>query len=133
MKEKLKVDSGITLVALVVTIVIMLILAGVSLNFILGDYGLFSKSKEGADKYSKQQVNEQQMLDDIDTWIDENLGSGNKDTLVKVEVGVITDKKGTIDGNAGTPSNPTVPAGYMPVNTDTAQWMQKMVLNIIMG
>jgi len=75
MKEKLKVDSGITLVALVVTIVIMLILAGVSLNFILGDYGLLNKSKEGANKYSQQQVNEQNMLDDIDTWIDENLGS----------------------------------------------------------
>lgn len=38
--------SGITLVALVVTIVVLLILAGISLNFILGQNGLVRKTKD---------------------------------------------------------------------------------------
>ena len=40
----LKNNKGITLVALVVTIVILLILAGVSLNLVLGDNGLVRKA-----------------------------------------------------------------------------------------
>lgn len=38
--------SGITLIALVVTIVVLLILAGVSISLVLGDNGIISKSKE---------------------------------------------------------------------------------------
>ena len=40
-----KRNKGITLVALVVTIVIMLILAGVTLNIALGENGLFKMAK----------------------------------------------------------------------------------------
>lgn len=46
MKEKIKTikeEHGITLVALVVTIIILLILAGVTINMALGDNGLFIK------------------------------------------------------------------------------------------
>ena len=49
-KQKLQ-DRGITLIALVVTIIILLILAGVTLNIALSDGGLFSKTKEAAKKY----------------------------------------------------------------------------------
>ena len=38
--------SGITLIALVVTIVVMLVLAGVSISLLTGDNGVISKSKE---------------------------------------------------------------------------------------
>ena len=41
-----KEKSGITLVALVVTIVILLILAGVSINMVLGDSGIITKAQE---------------------------------------------------------------------------------------
>ena len=46
MKIKEKENSGITLVALVVTIVVMLILAGVSLRLVLNQNGLIAKTKE---------------------------------------------------------------------------------------
>ena len=39
-------DKGITLVALVVTIVVLLILAGVSINLVLGENGLITNSQE---------------------------------------------------------------------------------------
>ena len=42
----LKKEKGITLIALVVTIVVLLILAGVSLNLVIGNNGIITKSKE---------------------------------------------------------------------------------------
>ena len=44
----LKENHGITLVALVVTIVVLLILAGVSINLVVGQNGLISRAKEAA-------------------------------------------------------------------------------------
>lgn len=38
-------NSGITLVALVVTIVVLLILAGVSINLVIGQNGLIARAK----------------------------------------------------------------------------------------
>ena len=44
-------EKGITLIALVVTIVILLILAGVTLNIALSDNGLFNKAKKAVEDY----------------------------------------------------------------------------------
>lgn len=41
-----KKERGITLVALVVTIVVLLILAGVSISMVLGNNGIVTKAKE---------------------------------------------------------------------------------------
>lgn len=41
---KLKNSKGITLVALAVTVVVLLILAGISINVITGDNGLIKQS-----------------------------------------------------------------------------------------
>ena len=43
-KRKLKTEKGITLVALVLTIIVLLILAGISLNLILGDGGILNRT-----------------------------------------------------------------------------------------
>lgn len=57
MKNKCNTD-GITLIALVITIVVMLVLAGVVINYALGDSGIFEGTKKG--KY----MNYVQALDD---------------------------------------------------------------------
>ena len=49
-ENKIRKNSAITLIALVITIVVLLILAGVSLSVILGDNGILSKAKESKDK-----------------------------------------------------------------------------------
>ena len=41
-----KNERGITLLALIVTIVVLLILAGVTIGTLTGDYGLISKSQD---------------------------------------------------------------------------------------
>lgn len=43
----MKNQKGITLIALVITIIVLLILAGVSIAMLTGDNGLLNKSKEG--------------------------------------------------------------------------------------
>lgn len=53
MKGKMKSTKGITLIALVITIVVLLILAGVSLNLVIGQNGLITKSKEAVKEYNK--------------------------------------------------------------------------------
>lgn len=47
---KKKRNSGITLIALVVTIVVLLILAGISLNLLLGNNGIIAKTKDTKEK-----------------------------------------------------------------------------------
>ena len=61
MKSALKkTEKGITLVSLVVTIVVLLILAGVSINTVLGDNGIIEKAKEKAEA-TKQASAEEEM------------------------------------------------------------------------
>ena len=45
-ENDMKKNKGITLVALVVTIVVLLILAGVSINLVLGNNGIIAKAKD---------------------------------------------------------------------------------------
>ena len=46
-------ERGITLVALVVTIVVLLILAGVTITYALSNNGIFERAKEARDKCIK--------------------------------------------------------------------------------
>ena len=52
MKKVSKKEKGITLIALVITIIVLLILAGISIASLIGDNGIFRKSK-----YSKRRNN----------------------------------------------------------------------------
>ncbi len=65
-KQKLQ-ERGITLIALVVTIIILLILAGVTLNIALSDNGLFSKTKKATEDYKEAQSEEEEAIRQIST------------------------------------------------------------------
>ena len=60
--KKTKELKGITLIALVITIVILLILAGISISA-LTNQGLFEKAKEAKQKYENAQKNESEILE----------------------------------------------------------------------
>lgn len=70
MNEKLKNGKGITLIALVVTIVVLLILAGVSISLILDNNGIIQKSKQARKEYGQAKENEQTDLNNASSWID---------------------------------------------------------------
>lgn len=80
-QRKLKENEGITIVALVVTIIILLILAGVAINMTLGDNGLFKKSKEAINAWKSAEENETSSLDYLarewSNLIGENMGNSS--------------------------------------------------------
>ena len=68
---KNKQERGITLIALVVTIVVLLILAGVSISLVINNNGVISKAKDARDKYAEAQTNDEKQLEETSDWIDE--------------------------------------------------------------
>ena len=60
--NKGKQEKGITLIALVITIVILLILAGLTINLALGDGGLAQKAKEATENYQLAQDAEEDLI-----------------------------------------------------------------------
>lgn len=59
-------NKGITLVALVVTIVVLLILAGVSINLVIGQNGLITKAKEAKEKTEYAAKDEERMFSELE-------------------------------------------------------------------
>ena len=55
---KIRQEKGITLVALIITIIVLLILAMVSISLVMNG-GIINKSKSAVDKYSQEEVQEQ--------------------------------------------------------------------------
>ncbi len=78
---KNKQEKGITLIALVVTIVVLLILAGVSISLVLNNNGVISKAKDAKNQYAEAQTNEEKQLNEVADWIStkvgETTGGGN--------------------------------------------------------
>ena len=68
---KNKQEKGITLIALVVTIVVLLILAGVSLSLVIGNDGIIKRAKEAKNRYAEAQTNEEKQLNELANGIDE--------------------------------------------------------------
>ena len=64
---------------MVVTIVVLLILAGVSISLILNNNGIIKKSKDARREYKQSQTNEQSDLDNVSSWINDVVsGKGKK-------------------------------------------------------
>ena len=73
--NRLKSSQGITLIALVVTIVVLLILAGITINMLFSNGGIFKTAQDAANAWNEATVNEQESLDNIADQI-ENLVNG---------------------------------------------------------
>ena len=116
MKNKCKIlkkerrQSGITLVALVVTIVVLLILAGISITLVLDNNGIIKKSGEGRDKYSNASANEQEQLDTADSDIDKVLGIDKSEFgKIKSSGNYVEENKTVKDKNGDTV---VIPKGF---------------------
>ena len=74
---KIKKQNGITLIALVVTIVVLLILAGVTITMVLGEDGIIAQAKLAATKTQeaekKQEEDLQNLVEQLDKILDEDL------------------------------------------------------------
>ena len=57
--EKFKSNAAITLIALIITIIVLLILAGVTLNMVMGENGIFGKANNAKNKTEVAQYEEE--------------------------------------------------------------------------
>ena len=64
-------NKGITLVALVITTVIILIMSGVALNLVVGENGLITKAKETKNVYDNAVAKDQEMQDRLLAYIED--------------------------------------------------------------
>ena len=102
-KEKMKTknkrrylkESGITLIALVVTIVVLLILAGVSINALFGNGGIIEKAKDAQNRANNAQESDLNTLSDLDKLINNQVnGTGGEDgtTSTTPKISALVDK-----------------------------------------
>ena len=72
-KSKINNSKGITLIALVVTIIVLIILAGISINLVLGENGIITKAKEASKNYIDSSNTEKEELTKIENEIEDIL------------------------------------------------------------
>ena len=82
-KQKLATERGITLLALIITVVILIILSAVTINITLNN-GLINQAKQAGEDTMQAAKDEQQMLEDAASYINGILADTNKaKTLVQ--------------------------------------------------
>ena len=66
MRLEINSNKGITLIALVITIIVLLILAGVTIASLSGDNGILTRAKEAKEKTEQAQENESKTLSNME-------------------------------------------------------------------
>ena len=115
----MKKENGITLVALVVTIVVLIIIAGVTLSLTIGNGGIMKRAKTAVNDYASQDTKEEKHFNDLADWVDKN---GRENEYIKVPVNTKTEENGTINGKKPGTNNPVIPGGYTPIDAGDAKW-----------
>lgn len=77
-KRNYSKQNGITLIALVVTIVVLLILAGVSINALFGNTGIINKAKGAQNEMNQAVQNDLEGLNSLSNWLDSKINGANK-------------------------------------------------------
>ena len=118
-------ERGITLIALVVTIVVLLILAGVSINAIFSENGIIKRAQDAQNKMNNAQESDLNALNDLDKWINNQVngitgggttgGDANPSTTPKIStlVGKVVDKNTKAEDAYG--NKITIPKGFKVV------------------
>lgn len=87
MHYKINSYKGITLVALVITVIVLLILAGVAISAIIGEDGIFNKVKYSSEKYNNAMENEATEINALINKIDDNFKEEAKKIILSSEDG----------------------------------------------
>ena len=85
LKDQIRKQNGITLVALVVTIIVLLILAGVSLNLVAGSNGIMNRATKAVEKHNIAAIGEEVELAMVELqaeyyeerYVNNNMGIAN--------------------------------------------------------
>ena len=116
---------GITLIALVVTIVVLLILAGITISLVFSENGIIAKAREAANKTNEAIINEQTQMNDVTATMENMLnGTGGSGTIPEEPEGcpaeefekwngTSDDKVNAVQSTDTTPITVPVPKGYI--------------------
>ena len=101
--RELASERGITLLALIITVVIMIILAAVTINITLGDGGLIDQAKTAAEATVNSAQSEQEQLDSLEQELANILAENEEpatipDTETQVANYADVDGNGSVDG-----------------------------------
>ena len=123
MKTKVKQETGITLIALVVTIVVLLILAGVSINAIFSENGIIKRAQDAQNKMDQATQNDLDSINELNNWLDSKINgstggntTGGDDTpptttpKISTLVGKVVDKNTKAEDAYG--NKITIPKGF---------------------
>ena len=98
-KQKFKENKGITLIALVVTIIVLLILAGISIAMLTGQNGILNRATEAKNTTGTAQVDEQVKLS-VAEALSNGLGTITEENLTKALNSNVGSGKYELTGDA---------------------------------
>lgn len=135
-------EKGVTLIVLVVTVVVLLILAGISINAVLGNNGIIKKAKDATNQAKETEVKEEikrivlgyhltNGYEPLEDYLRSKVEEGKIDNLTNNEDGTLTVKKDgysvTVD-DSEQPSNDTATdKGTLVINTKIVKFAQNTV------
>ena len=117
-----KREKGITLIALVVTIVILLILSGVTINMLLGEDGIIRTAQEAKNTWEGAIANEQEeiqnLVNELNSIMNDNGATGGEDDNIDPDTGWDLDKVTKVPSEDEPSINVPVPKGFTPSTVD---------------
>ena len=90
----LKENKGVTLVALVITIIVLLILAGVTLSMVMGDSGIFSKANKASSETTISSAKDAVRLATLEAVTDQYDDNGATSTTTEIKNDNVVKKVG---------------------------------------
>ena len=97
--QKFKEKRGITLIALVVTIIVLLILAGISISMLTGQNGILNRAKEAKESTQQAQEDEQTAINNTSNFINSYVNGKSYEVVEPTNVedwDFTTESDGTI-------------------------------------
>ena len=117
-------QTGITLIALVVTIVVLLILAGVSVNALLGDSGIIGKAKEAQNKMNEAKESDLEEINKLTNWIDSKVNGTTEEPtqpegkVIKFKLQCVYDRMEEYEAIEGMTWTEWMESDYSKINSD---------------
>jgi len=124
-RKPVKNTKGITLISLVITIIILIILAGVGINFAIGEKGIIKRAQEGEKSYTNATDYERYQLENLTQEMEDIINGGiNSGT---------TSGENTVQRKDFTITTPYIGTSSVTVkvNTDTIQGNVKKYIYVV--
>ena len=122
MKKNYSKQNGITLIALIVTIVILLILAGVTLNAVFSDNGIIKMARDAQTKTDQGVQKDLEPMGELEDLINKNAGENKGEEAVKISTmvgkGAVTKNTKAEDAYG---NKITIPKGFKVLAKGTAK------------